>query len=262
MLAELERVVWDLVIIDEAHHCVGEENQRRRLAEVLAAKADGLLLLTATPHDGYDLHFASLMALLDPSLVDGAGRLAGTAYRRHVVRRLKSHIRTPAGFPLFRERMVVPVRVDVADAVPVRDFHKALSALVAPRLRGPRDRNGLTDGLAFVSLLKRSMSTIAACLATLRVVAERYGTEPTRERQRSLRAYRRRMARFGVLEVAEEAEIAELEAEEMAVSLQGTADELTELIRLGETASPPRSEAGSFGAGDQADSAFSIPTPI
>ncbi len=52
MLAELERVAWDLVIIDEAHHCVGEENQRRRLAEVLAGQGDGLLLLTATPHDG------------------------------------------------------------------------------------------------------------------------------------------------------------------------------------------------------------------
>ncbi len=77
MLAELERVSWDLVIIDEAHHCVGEENQRRRLAEVLAEKSDGLLLLTATPHDGHDPHFASLMALLDPSLVDGAGRLVG-----------------------------------------------------------------------------------------------------------------------------------------------------------------------------------------
>ena len=196
MLAELERVAWDLVIIDEAHHCVGEENQRRRLAEVLAAKSDGLLLLTATPHDGHDPHFAALMALLDPSLVDGAGRLVGTAYRRHVVRRLKSHIRTPSGAPLFRERIVIPVRVDVTDATPVRAFHKALSALVAPRLQRSRDRKGLTDALAFVSLLKRSMSTIAACVATLRVVADRYGTKPLRERQRALRAYRRRMARF------------------------------------------------------------------
>lgn len=58
VLSELERVTWDLVIIDEAHHCVGEENQRRRLAQVLARQADGLLLLTATPHDGHDPHFA------------------------------------------------------------------------------------------------------------------------------------------------------------------------------------------------------------
>ena len=240
VLAELERAAWDLVIIDEAHHCVGERNQRRRLAEVLARQADGLLLLTATPHDGYDPHFASLIALLDPSLVDGAGRLVGSAYRRHVVRRLKSHIRTTSGVPLFRERIVIPVRVDVTDTAPVTDFHQALSALVAPRLQRSRDRTGLTDALAFISLLKRSMSTIAACLATLRVVAERYGSAPIKERQRALLAYRRRMARFGVLTAEAEEDIAELEAEEMAASLAGdaTANDLRALIRLGEAALP------------------------
>ena len=238
VLAELERVAWDLVIIDEAHHCVGDENQRRRLAEVLAEKSDGLLLLTATPHDGHDPHFASLMALLDPSLVDGAGRLVGAAYRRHIVRRLKSHIRSPTGAPLFRERCVIPVRVDVTDAAEVGDFHKALSALVAPRLQRSRDRTGLTDALAFVSLLKRSMSTIAACVATLRVVAERYDAEPLKERQRALRSYRRRMARYGVLGTADEEEFAELEAEEMAACLAGdaTASDLRALIRAGEAA--------------------------
>ena len=177
ILAELERVSWDLVIIDEAHHCVGDANQRRLLAEVLARQSDGLLLLTATPHDGHDPHFASLMALLDPSLVDGAGRLIGTTYRQHVVRRLKSHIRTASGSPLFRERIVTPVRVDVGGSASVLAFHKALSDFVAPRLQ----RSGVNDALAFVSLLKRSMSTIAACVATLRVVAERYGI--TREAQ-------------------------------------------------------------------------------
>jgi superfamily II DNA or RNA helicase len=238
VLSELERVAWDLVIIDEAHHCVGEENQRARLAEVLAGKSDGLLLLTATPHDGHDAHFAALMALLDPSLVDGAGRLVGSAYRRHMVRRLKSHIRTPSGAPLFRERIVVPVRVEVTDATPVLAFHKALSALVAPRLQRARDRKGMTDALAFVSLLKRSMSTVAACVATLRVVAVRYGTKPLRERQRALRAYRRRMVRYGVLGSEEEADIADLEAEEMAASLHDAGEALRELIRLGEAAAP------------------------
>jgi superfamily II DNA or RNA helicase len=240
VLAELERVAWDLVIVDEAHHCVGEQNQRHRLAAVLARQADGLLLLTATPHDGHDEHFAALMALLDPSLVDGSGRLAGAEYRRHMVRRLKSHLRTPSGTPLFRERVVTPVRVDVTNAPTVRAFHKALSALVAPRLQRSRDRTGLTDALAFVSLLKRSMSSVAACLATLRVVADRYGTDQSKERQRALRAYRRRIARFGVLDTADEDDIAELEAEEMAASLTGdaTVNDLHGLIRLGEIAAP------------------------
>jgi superfamily II DNA or RNA helicase len=246
VLSELERVAWDLVVIDEAHHCVagmGEDSQRRRLADVLARCGDGLLLLTATPHDGYDPHFASLIALLDPSLVDGDGRLIGNGYRRHVVRRLKSHIHdTVTGTPLFRNRIVIPVRVEVSDFAAVRAFHQALSALVAPRLRRSRDKAGLADALAFVSLLKRSLSSIAACLATLRVVAQRY-TGPPRPRgarQRALRAYRRRVAQFGVLDPAGEAELAELEAEEMADNLSGsdTQEALAELIRLAEAALP------------------------
>ncbi|WP_428487731.1 helicase-related protein [Rhodopila sp.] len=254
VLAELERVAWDLVIIDEAHHCAGgsgaasgeasgEASQRRRLAEVLARRGDGLLLLTATPHDGHDPHFASLIALLDPSLVDGAGRLVGNLYRRHVVRRLKSHIRDPrTGTPMFRERVIIPVRVDMTDAAPARDFHQALSALVAPRLRQSGGRGGAPDALAFVSLLKRSMSSIAACVATLRVVAARYADPvgPRRGRQRALRAWRRRLARFGVLEPSAEEEFARLEAEEMAASLTGgeTRAALAALIRLGEAAAP------------------------
>jgi superfamily II DNA or RNA helicase len=239
VLAELERADWDLVIIDEAHHCVGETNQRRLLATVLARKSDGLLLLTATPHDGHDPHFASLIALLDPSLVDADGKLIGNSYRRHVVRRLKSHIRDRrTGLPLFRERVIIPVRVDLTDAAPVRDFHQALSALVAPRLR--RGHKGLTDALAFVSLLKRSMSSIAACVATLRVVAARYGDARPGSRHRALRALRRRMAEYGVLDPAAEAECAELEAQAMAADLAGgdTAAELAALIALGEAAEP------------------------
>jgi hypothetical protein len=55
-----------------------DDSQRRLLAEVLARRCDALLLLTATPHDGHDRSFASLCALLDPSLVDGRGALRET----------------------------------------------------------------------------------------------------------------------------------------------------------------------------------------
>ena len=250
VLEELERASWDLAIIDEAHHCVSggaaadpEDTMRRRLAEVVARRSDGLLLLTATPHDGYDAHFASLIALLDPSLVDGRGGLAGYAYRRHVVRRLKSHLRDPAtGRPLFRERRITPVRVDTA-AEPVRRFHTELSKLVAPRLRRTVRLPRPDDALAFVSLLKRSGSTIAACLATLRAVAARYDTMAAgeaetlrKERMRALRAYRRHTLRFGALDSASEADAASLETDEIAADLAssgGTADLLGSLIRLG-----------------------------
>lgn len=268
VLEELERSAWDLAIIDEAHHCIGnlaaerEDTQRRRLAEVVARRSDGLLLLTATPHDGYDPHFASLIELLDPSLVDGRGGLVGTAYRRHVVRRLKSHIHNPAtGQPVFRERRVIPVKIalDGATLEPVRQFHYALAALVAPRLRRATQGREHVDALAFVSLLKRSVSTIAACVSTLRVIADRYASgnivEPEamrRERARSLRGYRKRLLRFGVLDQADESDLAGLEADGMAADLhefsaselvrltqtKATVEALRALIRLGEMAMP------------------------
>ena len=274
VLEELERSAWDLAIIDEAHHCVSasastdrDDTQRRRLAEVVARRSDGLLLLTATPHDGYDPHFASLIELLDPSLVDGRGGMAGSTYRRHVVRRLKSHIRNATtGAPLFRERKVIPVRVDLdgVAASPVRQFHQALAALIAPRLRRGARTSDHMDALAFVSLLKRSVSTIGACVNTLRVVAERYGQASTnaaetaalqKERARALRAYRKRVLRFGVLDADAEGDIADLEADGMAADLHNfaatemsvsdhprrrrrdaTAEALDMLIRLGEAA--------------------------
>ncbi|HUB16254.1 MAG TPA: helicase-related protein [Acetobacteraceae bacterium] len=238
VLEELERAAWDLAIIDEAHHCIAagpgadsDDTLRRRLAEVVARRCDGLLLLTATPHDGYDAHFASLIELLDPSLVDGRGGLAGAVYRRHVVRRLKSHIRDPAtGAPLFRERKVLPVRIEQSGAIaaPGQAFHSALAALVAPRLRRARHSGDAADMLTFVGLLKRSVSTIGACVATLQVVAERYRAlrqDPTdsvalqQERTRALRAFRRRRLRFGALDTAAEATAAALEAEDMAADL-------------------------------------------
>lgn len=240
VLEELERTAWDLVIIDEAHHCVGQETRdstrRRRLAEVLADRSDGLLLLTATPHDGHDAHFASLIALLDPSLTDGGG-LVGRTYRRHVIRRLKAHIRHPeTGEPLFHRRRVTPVKIDVMgpEYDRAREFHRALAAFVVPRLRGS------DDGLAFVSLLKRSVSTIAACVETLRVIMDRIARRAAGEidtkaeqadRARALRALRRRVARFGVLSAPEEAGMEVMEAETMASSL--VADEPSNLLALG-----------------------------
>ncbi len=257
VLEELERSAWDLAIIDEAHHCISagsdrEDTQRRRLAEVVARRSDGLLLLTATPHDGHDPHFASLLELLDPSLVDGHGGVAGRAYRRHVVRRLKSHLRDPAtGAPLFRERRVIPVKVELEGAArgTVQQFHQAVAALVAPRLQRAARAREYADALAFISLLKRSVSTIEACVNTLRVVAERYQDASAaeaetlrRERARALRAYRKRLLRFGVLNDSEEADVAELEVQGMAADLQdfasgaSTMAALDELIRLGEAA--------------------------
>lgn len=71
--AQVVEAGWDIVVVDEAHHlswspeAAGEDYQ---LVEQLARKADGLLLLTATPTQlGLAGHFARLR-LLDPHRFD------------------------------------------------------------------------------------------------------------------------------------------------------------------------------------------------
>ncbi len=241
VLQELERAAWDLVIIDEAHHCVRlgaagdwEDSRRRRLAEILARQADGLLLLTATPHDGFDAHFASLIELLDPSLVDGRGGLRQERYRQYVVRRLKQHIKDlETGEPLFKTRQVIPCSIvfgpESHPAFAV--LQQALLAAVAPRLRQAVSRRRYDEVLAFIALLKRSVSTVAACWSTLGVIRDRYREmvaagkiedETRRQRLSTLREYRRRLERYGSLSYEEEQDRTALEAEDMAADFMVT----------------------------------------
>jgi hypothetical protein len=77
-----------LVIVDEAHACVGGErgrHQRFELLQALAADAERhMLLLTATPHSGDEAAFDRLLGLLDPAFAGRSGlrtRRVGSASR-------------------------------------------------------------------------------------------------------------------------------------------------------------------------------------
>lgn len=238
VLDQLERATYDVVVIDEAHHCMDlgtsgerEDSLRRRMAEVLAHRCDCLLLATATPHDGNDRSFASLCELLDYSLVDGRGGLRGLRYQNHVVRRLKDHIRDPeTGKPRFKTRVVLPVPVSASAAgyADYRALQRGLVELLAPEIKKALRTRRYEDVLSFIALLKRSVSSVAACRSTLQVVSNRLSEivdtraedqETKRQRLRSLRDYNRKLEQFGALSPEEEAERENLEAEDLAQSL-------------------------------------------
>lgn len=61
-LDALSRIAWDLVIIDEAHK-IRIDTQRQNLSH-LCKKAAGCLLLTATPHTGYEEDYRFLTSLV------------------------------------------------------------------------------------------------------------------------------------------------------------------------------------------------------
>lgn len=87
---------WDLIVIDEAHNAAvrraaaGSTSQRAELAQLLSRRTDSLLLLTATPHDGSQESFASLIEMLDPTRVPDPARLNRSDIEDLVVRRFRS----------------------------------------------------------------------------------------------------------------------------------------------------------------------------
>lgn len=93
---------WDCLIIDEAHIAAKPHTQAGRstpdmerflFASTAAARCRHLLLVTATPHNGYTDSFHSLFQMLDPTLVtDFAGLDRRRARDHHVVQRRRADI--------------------------------------------------------------------------------------------------------------------------------------------------------------------------
>jgi superfamily II DNA or RNA helicase len=86
-LAHLQKQRWDAVVIDESHNITNAAAQNNRLARVLAARTDALILASATPHNGRKESFAELIRMLDPSAVRPDGELIESEVARLVIRR-------------------------------------------------------------------------------------------------------------------------------------------------------------------------------
>jgi len=115
----MERILnaprFDLVIVDEAHHVsrirYGKKQQvtmNYRLLEGLQGHTRDLLFLSATPHQGDNFQFWSLINLLDKSLFDSPeGMLSHRSLlNRVMVRRTKREVVDARGKPLFVRRQV------------------------------------------------------------------------------------------------------------------------------------------------------------
>lgn len=78
---------WDAVVIDESHNVTNTATLNHRLAEILAANADALILASATPHNGKKESFAELIRMLEPAAVSPDGEIDEQALKQLVIRR-------------------------------------------------------------------------------------------------------------------------------------------------------------------------------
>jgi superfamily II DNA or RNA helicase len=181
---------WDLVIIDEAHKCSAytkrssgrgdevEKTRRYQLAERLAADADHLLLLTATPHHGDDDRFSHFVRLIDPDLFPEPTRVGERAgeIRRDILslgencpwalRRLKEDLRDIDGQRLFPDRHAhtVTFRLNHEEF----DLYKAVTAYINEFLPQASGRKKQSVALARTVLQRRLASSTQAIAESIR----------------------------------------------------------------------------------------------
>ena len=186
---------WDLIIIDEAHNAaerksaVGSNSQRAELAQLLARRTDSLLLLTATPHDGSQESFASLIRMLDPTRVPDPTRLHRSDIEDLVIRRFRSSPEVVADIgravpkrQLFPRHFPLTSQEDVAYQA-IADLHLDLDK---------EQTRGRAIDLFRTTIAKAIFSSPVACLETLKrrirgiESGTARGTDADRDRLQSL----------------------------------------------------------------------------
>ena len=160
----LESAWWDLIIIDEAHNVSfkGNRTQSNRLADLLAQRSDALILLTATPHNGRKESFASLMRMLDPTVLPPGADYTRGDVEHLFVRRFKKDVREQMKQD-FPEREVFRLSCSASPAE-----NLAFDALAELKLAS--DGTSAREGaMLFRTVLEKALfSSPAACVQTLK----------------------------------------------------------------------------------------------
>lgn len=160
----LETAYWDIIVIDEAHNVSykGNRTLTNKLASLLAHRSDALILLTATPHNGDKESFASLMRMLDPTILPRKSDYTKQDVEHLFVRRFKKDVRDEIRQE-FPERQVFRFR-----AKPSAAEEHAFFTLANLNLNIDKDRRTGAEMLFRTILEKSLLSSPAACAQTVR----------------------------------------------------------------------------------------------
>ena len=123
---------WDVVIFDEAHHLTRRNKgksitQNYRLAESLRSHTRDLLFLSATPHQGDQYQFWSVIRLLDEELFETPEVMLDhrTLLSRVMFRRTKREVTDALGKPIFMRREVHSQKFPLG--IREREFYEKLT---------------------------------------------------------------------------------------------------------------------------------------
>ena len=167
----LESAWWDLIILDEAHNVSwkGNRTQSNRLATLLAQRSDALILLSATPHNGKKESFASLMRMLDPTILPVGGDYTRQDVEELFIRRFKGDVREQMK-QHFPERQIYKLQAGAT-----KEETHAFEVLGKLQLASDATARKQADGtLLFKTILEKALfSSPSACLQTIRERSKR-----------------------------------------------------------------------------------------
>ena len=172
---EVQSVRFNVIVCDECHHLADNTltkdiSDRHRLGQWISKASDALILLSATPHSGYDESFTSLLNLLEPTLVPDIKKMRYGNYSRHLIRHLKRHIKNADGSDFFvpaKQSKPIPVTLTDKEAAVHTAVAKQAGALdeQADKLKDAREKYALR--LVATILRKRASSSLAALRSTV-----------------------------------------------------------------------------------------------
>jgi superfamily II DNA or RNA helicase len=186
---------FDILVVDEAHNVAptGSANyvldsQRTQAIRALATHFEHRLFLTATPHNGYQVSFTSLLELLDQQrfargIPPDQERLA-----RVMVRRMKGDIVDWKGEPKFARREIVPIEVDYTDQE--RRIHRALVEYARLRQEATNAEGDRYATEFVLKLLKKRLFSSPAAFAQTLEKHRRSLTEGPKRAERGRQAVR------------------------------------------------------------------------
>lgn len=180
---------FDILIIDEAHNVAPStaskyalESQRTRLIRTIAPHFEHRLFLSATPHNGYQESFTSLLELLDDQRFARSVMPDEKQLQRVMVRRLKTDLVDADGKPLYAKRRLMPLEIDYS--AEEREIHELLRQFTAARAKSVKG-SSFDFGSDFVHKLlkKRLFSSPMAFAGTL--AKHRESLERPRSKQKT-----------------------------------------------------------------------------
>lgn len=177
--AQLEKVRWDAVVMDEIHNATNVGTQNNQLARTLAPTTEALILASATPHNGDPESFKEILRLLDPTSVAPDGTIDMASARRLIIRR---HRNSPevAGFvgekwAQRNEPRNIPVEASAEENAVARELQQTWLE--------SGGANPAQDRLFPWTLVKAFLSSPAALAETIQGRLSRISPGPTDERK-------------------------------------------------------------------------------